>query len=121
VFSVVATFTENKGRLIVVELANMVEHERNIAVSAALASSVRRADPATPDLLQRVATEDAASVAALLASGPRLRHVVQAASYADGDVRATWCAADTGGSSHAYIFGGRPGGASNSRTAPSGQ
>jgi hypothetical protein len=30
VFSVVARFTENKRRLIVVELSEMVEHERDV-------------------------------------------------------------------------------------------
>jgi hypothetical protein len=121
VFPVVATFTENKRRLVVVELAEMVEHKRDVTASATPASSAGRADPSPPDPLERVAAKDAAAVAALFASGPRLRRVLEAASLHDGDVRAAGCTADTGRSSHAYIFGGRPGGASNSRTAPSGQ
>jgi hypothetical protein len=48
-----------------------------------------------------VAAEDAAAVAALLAPGPRLRRVLEAASFQDGDVRTAWCATDAGGSFHA--------------------
>jgi hypothetical protein len=55
VFSAVATFTENKRRLVVVELAEMVKHERHIAVSAALAASAGGADPTGTDFLQCVA------------------------------------------------------------------
>jgi hypothetical protein len=60
---------------------------------------------------------DAAAVAALLAPGPRLRRVLEAASFQDGDVWAVCYSADAGGSSHVYIFGG----ALNSRAAQSGQ
>jgi hypothetical protein len=40
---------ESKRRLVVVELGEMVEHERHIAVSAALAASASRADLTGPD------------------------------------------------------------------------
>jgi hypothetical protein len=112
-----ATLAEYERRSVVVQLTEMVEHERKIATTAALAPSACRADPATPDPLQRMATEDAATITALLAPGPRLRRVLEAPSSHDGDVRATWCAADAGGSSHDYVFGGAP----NSRAAQSGQ
>lgn len=121
VFSPVATFTQNKGRLVVVKLGDMVQHKRDTGASTALATSACLADPLAPDLLQRVAAEDAATITALLAPGPRLRRVLGAPSFENGDVRAAWCAADAGGSSHAYIFGGGTGGAPNSRAAQSGQ
>jgi hypothetical protein len=113
----VATLAKNERRAVVAELAEMVEHERKIASTAALAASAGCVDPSAPDLLQRVAAEDAATVAALLASGPRLRRVLEAASSVDGDVRAVRCAAAAGSSSHAYIFIGGPGGTPNSRAA----
>jgi hypothetical protein len=104
VFSAVATFTENKRRLVVVKLGDMAEHERDTGAAAALAASAGRADPSASDLLQRVAAEDAATITVLLASSPRLRRVLAAPSFEDGGVRAAWCAADAGGSSHVYIF-----------------
>jgi hypothetical protein len=63
----VTTLAEHERGLVIVELTEMVEHERKIATTAALAPSPCRADPATPDPLQRLAAEDAAAVAALLA------------------------------------------------------
>jgi hypothetical protein len=115
------TFTENNRRLVVVELAEMVEHEREIDASTMLAPTAGRADPSAPDLLERVAAEDAATITALLAPGPRLRRMLKAASFQDGDVWAVWYSADAGGSTHVYIFGGGSGGASNSSAAHSGQ
>jgi hypothetical protein len=106
---------------VIVELTEMVEHERTIASAAARASSAGRADPSAPDLLQSVATKNAAPVAALLAVGPRLRRVLEAPSLEDGHVRAAWCSASAGGSSHAYIFGDWPGEAPNSRATQSAQ
>jgi hypothetical protein len=100
----VTTLAEHEGGSVIVELTEMVELERTIASTAALASSAGRPDPPAPDLLQGVAAEDTAAVAALLAPSPRLRRMLKAPSCSDGDVRATWCAADAGGSSHAYIF-----------------
>lgn len=119
--SSVAALAKNERRAVVAEFTEMVKHERKVTASAALAASAGRPDPSAPDLLQGVAAEDTATVTALLVLAHGFGNVVQAASCADGDVRATSRAADTGGSSHAYIFDGRPGGASNSRTAPSGQ
>jgi hypothetical protein len=98
---VVTTLAEQERGSVIVELTEMVEHERKIASTAALAASAGRPDPSAPDLLQRVATEDAAAVSALLAPGPRLRRVLETASRSNGDVRAVRCAADAGGSSHA--------------------
>jgi hypothetical protein len=121
VFSPVTTHTENKRRVIVIKLGEMVEHERDARAATALAASTGRADPMCPDLLQCVAAEDAAAVAALLAAGPRLRGMLEAPSLVEGDVRAARCAADAGGSSHAYIFRERSGGEPNSRAAHSGQ
>jgi hypothetical protein len=121
VFSVVATFTEDKRRLVVVELGEMVKHERDARTAASLAASAGRADPTSPDLLQSVAAKNASAVAALLAPGPRLRRMLEAASLQDGDARAVRCATDAGGSPHPYIFGGWPGGAPNSSAAQSGQ
>jgi hypothetical protein len=115
--SSVAALAKNERRAVVGELAEMVEHEGDAGAAAALAASACRADPTGPNLLQRVAAEDAATVAALLASGPRLRRVLEAASSVDGDVRAVRCAAAAGSSSHAYIFIGGPGGTPNSRAA----
>ena len=119
--SSVAMVAKNERRAVVVELAEMVEHEQRIATTAALAASTSGADPAPPDLLQRLAAKNAAPVAALLAVGPRLRRVLEAPSLEDGDVRAAWCSANAGGSWHAYILGGWPGGGPNSRAAQSGQ
>jgi hypothetical protein len=119
--SSVAALAKNERRAIVIELAEVMKHKRNAAASTTLATSACRADPTGPDLLQRMAAEDAAAVAALLAPGPRLRRVLEAPSFLDGDVRAAWCTADVCGSSHVYIFGGGSGGASNSRVAQSGQ
>jgi hypothetical protein len=56
----VTTLAEHERGLVIVELTEMVEHERKIATTAALAPSACRADPATPDPLQRLAAEDAA-------------------------------------------------------------
>jgi hypothetical protein len=120
-FSPVATFAEYERRVIIVELADVVEYEREVRASAALAAPVRFADPPGPDLLQSVAAKNASAVANLLAPGPRLRCVLKTAPSMDGDVRAVRCAAAAGGSSHSYIFGNRPGGAPNSRAAQSGQ
>jgi hypothetical protein len=106
VFSAVATFTENKRCLVVVKLGDMVEHERDTGASTTLATSACLPDPSASDLLQRVAAENAATITALLASSPRLRRVLAAPSFEDGGVRAAWCAADAGGSSHVYIFAG---------------
>jgi hypothetical protein len=111
------TFTKNKRRVVVVELAEMVQHEPEIEASTTLATSACLPDPSASDLLQRVAAEDAATISALLASSPRLRRVLAAPSFEDGDVRTVRCAADAGGSSHSYIFGGPP----NSRVAQAGQ
>lgn len=84
--SAVATLAEDERRSIVVELAEVVEHERDTGASAPLTTSACFADLSAPDPLQRVATEDAAAVAALLAPGPRLRRVLEAASRSHGDV-----------------------------------
>src|SRR5215211_714973 len=54
----VTTLAEHERGLVIVELTEMVEHERKIATTAALAPSPCRADPATPDPLQRLAAED---------------------------------------------------------------
>jgi hypothetical protein len=82
----------------------MVEHERRSLrpqrSHRPLAVRIRFA----PDLLQGVAAEDAAPITALLASGPRLRRVLEAPSFQDSGVRAARCAPGAGGSSHAYIF-----------------
>jgi hypothetical protein len=114
----VTTLAEHERGSVIVQLTEMVEHEWTIASTAALASSAGGADPSAPDLLQRVAAEDAATITALLASGPRLRRVLEAPSFVDGDVRAARCAADAGSSSY---VGDWPGGAPNSRAAQSGQ
>jgi hypothetical protein len=119
--SSVTTLAEREGGSVIVELTEMVEHEGKIASTAVLASSAGGADPPAPDLLQCVAAEDAAAITALLASGPRLRCVLEAAPSVDGEVRAVRCAAAAGGSSHAYIFGRRSGGTPNSRAAQVGQ
>ena len=58
-FLLVATYTENKRRLVVVELGEMMQHERDARAAAELATSAHPADPSAPDLLQRVATKDA--------------------------------------------------------------
>lgn len=99
VFSVMARFTENKRRLIVVELSEMVEHERDARAAAALAASTGGADPTGPDLLQCVATEDAATITTPLASDPRLPRMLKAVS----------------------LFGRRSGGTPNSRAVQVGQ
>jgi hypothetical protein len=98
----VTTLAEHERRSVIVELAEMVEHERDARAAAALAASTGGADATGPDLLQRVAAEDAAAVAALVASGPRLRRVLEAASSVDGDVRAARGTADrmSAGSAH---------------------
>jgi hypothetical protein len=82
----VTTLAEHERGSVIVELTEMVELERTIASTAALASSAGGADPSAPDLLQRVAAEDAAAIAALRAPGPRLRRVLEAPSFEDGDV-----------------------------------
>jgi hypothetical protein len=106
-FSSVATLAKNERRAVVVELAEVMKHKRNAAASTPLATPARGADPTGPDLLQRVPAEDAAAVAALLAPGPRLRRVLEAATCSDSDVRAVRGAADTCGSSHSYILARR--------------
>jgi hypothetical protein len=107
--SSVATFAKNERRAVVAELAEMMEHERDVRASATLATSACLADPSASDPLQRVAAEDAAPITALVAPGPRLRRVLEAVSFQDGDVRAAWCAADAGGSSHALHLRRLPG------------
>jgi hypothetical protein len=102
--SSVAAHAKDERRAVVTELAEMVEDERKVAVSATLATSACFADPSASDLLQRVAAEAAAAVAVLFASGPRLRRVLEAAPRSHGDVRAVRLAADAGGSSHALHF-----------------
>jgi hypothetical protein len=104
--SSVAVFAEHKRRRVVAELVEMVEHKSDIRAAAAMAASARLADPSAPDLLQRVPPKHAAAVAALLATGPRLRCMLKAATSSDGNVRAVRRGANAGGSSHVYIFGG---------------
>lgn len=99
----------------------MVEHERDARAAASLAASTGRTDSASADLLQGVTAEDAATVTALLAPSPRLRGMLAAPSFEDGDIRASRCAANAGGSWHAYIFCRRSGGAPNSRAPQVGQ
>jgi hypothetical protein len=67
---VVTTLAEQERGSVIVELTEMVEHERKIASTAALAASAGRPDPSAPDLLQRVATEDAAAVFGSASSRP---------------------------------------------------
>jgi hypothetical protein len=98
--SSMAALAKNERRGIVIELAEVMKHKRNVTASAVLAASAGLADPSAPDHLQRVAAEDATTVRAPLAPGPRLRRVLEAPSSEDGDVWAAWCAADAGGSSH---------------------
>jgi hypothetical protein len=105
----VATLAEHERGSVIVELTEMVEHERKIASAAALASSAGRADPSPPDPLQRVAAEDTPTLTALVAPGPWLRRVLEAVSFQDGDVRTAWCAANPGGSSHALHLRRLPG------------
>jgi hypothetical protein len=74
-------------RRVVVELTEVVKHERVTGVSTTLATAACLADPLVPHLLQCVAAEDAL-VAALLVSEPRIRRVLEAASCSDRNVRA---------------------------------
>jgi hypothetical protein len=53
----VTTLAEHECGSVIAELTEMVEHERKIASTTALAPSAGRADPSAPDLLQCVAAE----------------------------------------------------------------
>jgi hypothetical protein len=87
----------------------MMEHERDVRASATLATSACLADPVGAGPSATRGRGGAAPITALVAPRPRLRRVLEAVSFQDGDVRADWCAADAGDSSHALHLRRLPG------------